>query len=86
MHSTVTVQALMDSDVMFPDTLAPPWDELVTELKDRYLPADHSLRVELRFGATAQRSWLEEYVERFKVPSIGCCPGPDTGRGHGRHV
>ncbi len=61
MHSPV--QAWMD--VMFPDTLAPPWDELVTELKDRSLPADHSLRVELRFDATAHRCWLEEYMERF---------------------
>ena len=55
-------------DVMFPDTLAPPWDELVTELKDRYLPADHSLRVELKFDATTQRRWLEEYVERSRRP------------------
>ena len=39
----------MDIPGQFPDTLAPPWDELVAELKDRYLPPDHSLRVKLRF-------------------------------------
>ncbi len=78
MHSIV--QACMD--VKFPDTLAPPWDELVTELKDRYLPPDHILRVELKFDAThvtTQRCGLEEYVTS---QSCGCCP--DTGRG--RHV
>jgi hypothetical protein len=41
-------------DIQFPDTLAPPWDELVAELKDRYLPPDHSLRVKLRFDSTTQ--------------------------------
>ncbi len=55
MHSSV--QAWID--VQFPDTLAPPWDELVTELKDLYLQPDHSLRVELKFDATTQRRWLE---------------------------
>ncbi len=58
-------------DVMFPDTLAPPWDELVTELKDRYLHANHSLRVELKFDATTQRRGLRLerslYVERFQA-------------------
>ena len=63
MHSRV--QARMD--VMFPDTLSPPWDELVTELKDQYLPPDHSLRVELKFDSTTQRRGLEEYVERFQA-------------------
>ena len=63
MHSTV--QAWMD--VAFPDTLAPPWDELVTELRDRYLPPDHSLRVEMKFEVTTQRRGLEEYVERFQT-------------------
>ncbi len=53
-------------DVQFPDTLAPPWDELVTD-KDRYLPPDHSLRVKLKFNATTQRRRLEEYVERFQA-------------------
>ncbi len=54
-------------NVKFPDTLAQPWDELVTELKDRCLPPDHSLKVKLRFNTTTQRSWLEESAERFQT-------------------
>ncbi len=52
MHSTV--QTWMD--IMFPDTLVPPWDELVIELQGRYLPADHSLslQAEMRLKATNQ--------------------------------
>jgi hypothetical protein len=63
MHSTV--QAWMD--VQFPESIAPPWDELVTELKARYLPPDHNLRLDMRLEATIQRRGLEEYVERFQT-------------------
>ncbi len=66
--SPVPVQAWMD--VMFPDPLALQWDEVVTELKDRYLPPDHSLRVKLKFNSTNQRRGLEEYVERFKFQTV----------------
>ncbi len=72
MHSTV--QAWMD--VQFPESIAPPWDELVTELKARYLPPDHNLRLDMRLLPTIQRQGLEDYVERFQT---GCCP--HTGRG-----
>jgi hypothetical protein len=59
------VQAWMDA--IFYTTASPPWEELVEELKSRYLPDGHALQVELKFGATIQTHTLRAYVEQFQL-------------------
>jgi hypothetical protein len=61
----IKVQAWMDA--LFHTTVSPPWDELVEELKSRYLPDDHTLRVERLFGTTVQTGSLRAYVEQFQL-------------------
>lgn len=45
----------------------PTWTQLEVSMKERYLPPDHSLRVQLKFEKTMQVSSLQDYVERFQV-------------------
>jgi hypothetical protein len=59
------VQAWMDA--LFHTTVSPPWDELVEELKLRYLADDHCLRVELKLRATVQTGTLRAYMEQFQL-------------------
>jgi hypothetical protein len=57
------VQACQWKDIMFPDPLAPPWDELVTELKARNLPADHGYRIFKFPGFNLGPSLHREFIE-----------------------
>lgn len=46
---------------------ASDWETLVADLKSRWLPADHKIRVRIRFNGARQKGTLIEYVERFQA-------------------
>ena len=60
-----TAKAWMDAHFGF--NAHPVWDLFKEDIKERFLPIDHQLRVELKFERTAQTTFLREYLERFQV-------------------
>lgn len=62
-----TVKAWMDA--LFPsNSPTPTFEELSEQLKLRYLPPDHKIRVELKFEEVTQAGdSLQRYTERFQV-------------------
>lgn len=57
-------QAWMDAEFAL---TSPPWTTLSPALKDRFLPPDHAIRVEIKFETTVQgEKSLTGYVEAFQ--------------------
>lgn len=58
------VQAWMDAT--FFNDLFPNWDLLKEEMINRYMEADHKIRLELKFSRLRQHTTLAKYVEIFQ--------------------
>ncbi len=58
-----TVQAWYDITYSGGD---PPWETLIQDLSDRFLPPDHELLVTKRYEEICQTSTIMKYVERYQ--------------------
>ena len=58
------VQAWLDAQ--FPKD-SPAWSDMTDMMKIRFMPPDHSLKVELKFEKLVQYSSLQDFLEKFQI-------------------
>ena len=66
-YTSRTVQAWLDGRFSMDPDDEPDWDVMREAMIERYLPPDHTMRLEIKFQTTVQRTTLLEYVELFQV-------------------
>eukprot|EP00961_Rhodomonas_salina_P065761 883507-Rhodomonas_salina.1 len=66
-YTSRTVQAWLDGRFPTDPDDEPDWDVMREVMIERYLPPDHTMRLEIKFQTTVQPTTLLEYVERFQI-------------------